>query len=586
MKILLTTSEIGDNAGGLAYHCLQLKCMLEKMGHIVFTEVLLDGSNGITVFDGGYDIFLGKKIRKAYKLKQINTKYANDIDLCISCGAGATAYISMLFCKKNAIPLKIVLCGSEVNLACGNTDLAFYNEHAMNYAEDVIGISTELIENIQLFSNNVGCKYHVIPIICDMRQDISDKMPIKKTDHVIFATGASFLGEKKGIANLIIAFSRFLHNMGRNDFLYLFGQIDDDIKSQYISLTKELDIENNVIFNGYLNRNDYITKMNDVDVYIQASPFEGFGLSVVEALNSGKDILISDTGFIAESIKDEFPGHILSSLDVDSIAISINDYLVNVFHKKEQIEIRKKLSNKLAEDVIIKQWENVLLKENVQNAYSINNEMSIAVMFHDVDCSYTGVDYAIDGFKGLLKRVSLSGYKLCSARDYFNSTDRSKLIICTFDDGYENVYINALPEMKKYGFTATVFVCPDLIGQNNSWNHRDDANRRHLSHEMICNLVREGWEIGSHGLSHINMLRLSEHELDECLGTSKKMLSTYGEIETFCYPYGLFNMYIKGKVRNYYKRAFSVDIGGTNYVDDPYQIVRYTPEKLLATLQS
>ena len=76
MKILLTTSEIGDNAGGLAYHSLQLKCMLEKMGHIVFTEVLLDDSKGITVFDGGYDIFLGKKIRKAYKLKQINTKYA------------------------------------------------------------------------------------------------------------------------------------------------------------------------------------------------------------------------------------------------------------------------------------------------------------------------------------------------------------------------------------------------------------------------------------------------------------------------------------------------------------------------------
>ena len=69
MKILLTTSEIGDNAGGLAYHCLQLKSMLEKMGHIVFTEVLLDDSNGITVFDGGYDIFLGKKISYSIKWK-------------------------------------------------------------------------------------------------------------------------------------------------------------------------------------------------------------------------------------------------------------------------------------------------------------------------------------------------------------------------------------------------------------------------------------------------------------------------------------------------------------------------------------
>ena len=68
MNILLTTSEIGNNAGGLAYHCLQLKHMLEKIGHTVFTEVLLDDRNSITVLDGGYDIYLGKKIRKAYKL--------------------------------------------------------------------------------------------------------------------------------------------------------------------------------------------------------------------------------------------------------------------------------------------------------------------------------------------------------------------------------------------------------------------------------------------------------------------------------------------------------------------------------------
>ena len=70
-------------------------------------------------------------------------------------------------------------------------------------------------------------------------------MHIRKTDQITFATGASFLGEKKGVANLIIAFSKVLHNMGRNDFLYLFGQIDEDIRSQYLSLTKELDIENN-----------------------------------------------------------------------------------------------------------------------------------------------------------------------------------------------------------------------------------------------------------------------------------------------------------------------------------------------------
>lgn len=584
MKILLTTSEIGNNAGGLAYHCLQLKSMFEKMGHIVFTEILIDDKNSITIFDGGYDIYLGKKIRKAYKLKQMDVKYGKDIELCISCGAGFTAYMSMLFCKKKNIPLKIVLCGSEVNLASGNTDLAYFNEHAVDYADDVIGISNELIENIQLFSENESCRYHVIPIIYDMSTDMSEQISKKDTEQIIFATGASFLGEKKGIANLIDAFSRLIHNAGRNDFLYLFGQIDDDIKRQYVSLVKELGIENNVFFCGYLNRHDYMKKMHDVDVYIQASPFEGFGLSIVEAVSIGKDILISDSGFIAESIRDEYPGHVIKSLDAENLADIIHDYIVNTFKKKEQIKIKKILGNLLSEEKVIDQWKNVLLEGYVRKSYSINEEVCNAVMFHDVDSSYTGVDYAVEGFEYLLKKVSDAGYRLCTARDYFASNDRGKLIICTFDDGYENVYANALPIMKKYDFTATVFVCPDLIGKNNSWNHRDDVNRRHLTHEMLHDLVREGWEIGSHGLSHINMLRLSEHELDECLAESKKMLLNYGEIETFCYPYGIFNMYVKGKVRNYYKRAFSVEIGGTNYWDDPYQIVRYTPEKLLSIL--
>ena len=582
MRILLTTSEMGNNAGGLAYHSLQLKKMLEKMGHVVYSEILIDDRNGISFLDGGYDEYLGSKLRKSYKLKQMELKYGRDFDLCVSCGAGPTAYMSMLFCKKNKIPLKIVLCGSEVNLACGSAELAFYNERAVSYADDVIGTSQELVENIQLFNEDAGCRYHIIPIICEMRSIVFEQRTEK--ERLVFATGASFLGEKKGISNLLEAFSKIIHKKGRDDRLYLFGKIDEDINSQYVALIKEYNIENNVFFCGYLNRDDYISRMYDVDVYIQASPFEGFGLSVVEALDIGKDILITDSGYIAENIRGEYSGHIIKCLDPEELADSIYEYIINVYKKNEQIKIREKLRNLLTEKEVVRQWEQVLQDGHPKKSKFFNNEVCNAVMFHDVDCSYTGVDYAVEGFDNLIRKVSGAGYRLCSAGEYFSSNDRSKLIICTFDDGYENVYLNALPILKKYGFTATVFVCPDLIGMNNSWNHRDDVNRKHLSHEMICNLVMEGWEIGSHGLSHINMLRLSEHELDECLYESKRMLSKYGEIETFCYPYGIFNMFIKEKVKSYYKRAFSVEIGGTNYLDDPYQIVRYTPERLLSIL--
>lgn len=383
---------------------------------------------------------------------------------------------------------------------------------------------------------------------------------------------------------MLEAFGKIIHDKGRDDYLYLFGKIDEDMQSKYLDLIKKYNIEKNVFFYGYLKREDYILKMQEADVYIQASPFEGFGLSIIEALDIGKDILITDSGYIAENIREDYPGHIIKSLETWQLTDSIYEYIVNVYEKKEQIEIREKMSALLSEKKVVNQWELVLKNECAMDKNTYNDEDCRAVMFHDVDCSYTGVDYAVEGFSHLIRRVSLSGYRLCSAKEYFLSSDKSKLIICTFDDGYENVYLNVLPILKEYGFTATVFVCPDLIGKNNDWNHRDDVNRKHLSHEMICELVKEGWEIGSHGLSHINMLRLSEHELNECLCESKRMLSKYGDVETFCYPYGIFNMYIKGKVKDYYKRAFSVEIGGTNYWDDPYQIVRYTPERLWSRL--
>jgi len=579
MKILICTSESGMNAGGLALHCSQLKEIFKELGHSVEVEILLNPDD-INVLDGGYDSELGNKIRSSYKLNIMIQKY-KDVDICVSCGAGRTSYFAMLFCKANKKPLYIVLCGSEVNLSFEKAELAFYNKESFVYASKIIGLSEELNNNARLLSSNGSCKYYVIPNICEISNG-DNSIDISKKN-LIYATGASFLGEKKGIANLLYAFADLIKKRSQ-DKLYLFGKIDEDIMSQYESLIEMNGLNNNVEFFGYVDRDSFHKKMEEVDVYIQASPFEGFGNAVAEALALGKDILISNTGYIAESIIDKFPNHIFESLEPEAISKKISEYAEKTYKKNESQTIRDLLEKLLSKEKIVSAWGNVL-DSSPSCVKCMDEHTCISVMFHDVFDSYTGIDYAVEGFEKLVQKAYEKGYKLCSAKEYFGSLDKSNLIVCTFDDGYENVYKNAFPLMDKYGFSATVYICPDLIGQDNSWNHKDSVNRRHLSHEMIADLVNNNWEIGSHGLSHINMLRLSEHELDKCLELSKEQLKRYGVINSYCYPYGSFNEFVKKKVAKYYKNAFSVSIGGPNYEFDMYQITRLTPEELVDRLE-
>ena len=581
MKILLCTSETGANAGGLALHCGQLKEIFEELGHEVSVEVLINPDD-YYVLDGGYDPDLGRKIRSAYMLKLMLEKYEDRADICISCGGGRTSYYAMLFCRERNIPLYIVLCGSEVNLACEKPELSFYNTEALEYASVVIGLSDELNRNARRMNRNRFCRYYVIPNYFYLDGSISRQKHDGR--EITFISGAAFLGEKKGIANLLVAFSKLIREKGRNDRLYLCGKIDHDIKLQYEKLIKRHGLQQNVTLCGYLDREAFYEKIRISDTYIQASPFEGFGNSVAEALSLGTDILISDTGYIAEKIRDEYPDHIMKSLDPDDVAEGMQRYCENVYSKHEAEVIRLKLKKELARENVVEMWRRVFGYKS-ESYIGIGYDSCIAVMFHDVESDYTGLDYAPEGFEKLVSRVYERGLKLCSTKEFLRNPHPERLIICTFDDGYESVYRNALPIMNKYGFTATVYVCPDLIGEDNSWNHKDGVIRKHMTHEMLVGLSENGWEIGSHGMSHINLLRLSEHELDECLAKSRELLSRYGSVESFCYPYGQYNSYIKGKVKEYYMNAFSVDIGGNNYISDLYQITRLTPEQLIRRLE-
>lgn len=574
MNILLITSEIGDSAGGLALTCNQLKSILEELKHVVFIESSSIEHLNITV-GGGYDFKLSTKINYSYNIKILSERYKN-IDLIIAYGGNKNAYIASILAKKINKKLIIILCGSDINTAIGDIDSYNYNNFALKQAEKVIGLSKELVENSKIIYKKKEEAYEVIPNIYNLKEDIMYKDINFKS--IKFGLGSAFLNEKKGVSNLLKSFAKYCQRYNRGlDKLYIFGYIDEDIKKKYQNIIDKLNMQNNIIIKEYLKRDEYLESLEEIDIYIQSSFFEGCCNSVGEAISKGKYIFLSDTGYFSEVLKLKFPEVIIKNLEIEEFSSLLNKYIEILKEKDYRKKLRNYLNDFVNKEIVLEKWKEILKENNKRKSL----DEALVVMFHDIENTYTGIDYHRKGFEMLVELIFSKGYKLCSYIEYMKSKDKSNLIICTFDDGYEGVYRNAFPILKKYDFTATVFICPDLIGKENDWNRRDTVIRYHMDLDMLHSLKENNWEIGSHGLGHYNLLRLSQTELEKNLEDSKRVLENiFGEIETFCYPFGDFNSYIKSLVSKYYKFAFSVNTGGSNFEKDKFQFIRLVPEEL------
>lgn len=107
-----------------------------------------------------------------------------------------------------------------------------------------------------------------------------------------------------------------------------------------------------------------------------------------------------------------------------------------------------------------------------------------------------------------------------------------KAIAITFDDGYLDNYTDALPILKKYGARATVFMVT---------NNLNKPARLAKSH--LAEMLREGWTVESHSVSHPNLTQLADGALSSELRDSKSLLENqFGvDVASVAYPAGEFD---------------------------------------------
>ncbi len=107
-----------------------------------------------------------------------------------------------------------------------------------------------------------------------------------------------------------------------------------------------------------------------------------------------------------------------------------------------------------------------------------------------------------------------------------------KINICfTWDDNFHRHTKFIAPLFEKYGYLCTFYPIP-----GEEYFERDFAGE-------YRSLAAKGFELGSHGFSHVNFLKLSEEERRKNMEKSVSAMERYFGIrpETFAFPYHLYD---------------------------------------------
>jgi peptidoglycan/xylan/chitin deacetylase (PgdA/CDA1 family) len=168
-----------------------------------------------------------------------------------------------------------------------------------------------------------------------------------------------------------------------------------------------------------------------------------------------------------------------------------------------------------------------------------------------------------------------------------------KRVVLTFDDGFRNVFQNALEPLSKNKFCAIQFLVPNFIGKLNEWDLRDgEAPEPLMDAPEVREWLAAGHQIGSHSLSHARLTRLSLRDAREEIFTSKKKLEDAFSIaiEHFCYPYGDWNEAVRDVVIEAgYRSACTTDFGVNTAATSAFALNRITvryPSRSLKALKA
>ncbi len=185
---------------------------------------------------------------------------------------------------------------------------------------------------------------------------------------------------------------------------------------------------------------------------------------------------------------------------------------------------------------------------------AVNYRQPRILMYHMISqpqpgARFNGLRVAPQQFERQLRWLSAQGWHSFTLSELIAQADAlpEKSFAITFDDGYADNLLQALPLLKKYHCKATLYLVVDRFDRD--WSiqrkaHHNEGELRSepkLSDEQVCELLASGCiELASHSLTHADFFRLGRSGASAELVQSRQLLEQrFGvTVNSFAYPFG------------------------------------------------
>jgi len=195
------------------------------------------------------------------------------------------------------------------------------------------------------------------------------------------------------------------------------------------------------------------------------------------------------------------------------------------------------------------------------------------LLYHHIRDASRPVRYSVgvERFEGQLDDLVAAGYHTVTVEDVVNAIRQGtplppRPVVLTFDDGNRDILDNAFPLMQARGMVGVVYVIAGRLACDVC-----------LRAEDLRSLRSEGWEIGSHGLTHQSLVDLpAGDQAAEILGSKEKLEAALGEaIDSFAFPFGLVsNESLSLVIQAGYTAGVGLGISNSHDVNDLYYLSR------------